>query len=72
MQDDSLFVFAGLWDRWTDASRQVVESCSILTTTPNPLIVDVHDRMPVILNPENYELWLDPGFRNTTALAELL
>ncbi len=72
MQDDSLFVFAGVWDRWTDATGQMVESCSILTTTPNPLIADVHDRMPVILNPENYELWLDPGFRNTMALGELL
>ncbi len=67
-----MFGFAGLWDRWTDATAQVVESCSILTTTPNPLIADVHDRMPVILNPENYELWLDPGFRNTVVLAELL
>ncbi|MGA8874337.1 MAG: SOS response-associated peptidase [Candidatus Korobacteraceae bacterium] len=72
MQDEWLFGFAGLWDRWTDATAQVVESCSILTTTPNPLIADVHDRTPVILNPENYELWLDPGFRNTVVLAELL
>ncbi len=72
LQDDSLFAFAGLWDRWNDGAGQVVESCSILTTMPNSLLADVHDRMPVILSPEYYELWLDPGFRNTKALAEML
>src|ERR1035438_7996133 len=60
MQDDSLFAFAGLWDRWKDTTGSVIESCSILTTTPNSLLADVHDRMPVILRQENYDLWLDP------------
>jgi putative SOS response-associated peptidase YedK len=72
LQDDSLFAFAGLWDRWKDASGQVVESCSILTTAPNSLLADVHDRMPVILSPEHYDLWLDPGFRRVDALKEML
>jgi putative SOS response-associated peptidase YedK len=72
MQDDSLFAFAGLWDRWKDSLGQVVESCSILTTTPNSLLSDVHDRMPVILNPEHYDLWLDPGFRDLDSLANML
>jgi putative SOS response-associated peptidase YedK len=72
LQDDSLFAFAGLWDCWTDARGQMVESCSILTTTPNSLLADVHDRMPVILNPEHYDLWLDPGFRRVDALKEML
>jgi putative SOS response-associated peptidase YedK len=63
MGDDSLFAFVGLWDRWRDPSGQVVESCSILTTTPNALLADVHDRMPVILSPEHYDWWLDPGAR---------
>ena len=72
MRDDSMFAFAGVWDRWRDATGQVVESCSILTTTPNSLLADVHDRMPVILGSECYELWLDPGFRNTGVLAEML
>jgi putative SOS response-associated peptidase YedK len=49
-----------------------VESCSILTTTPNALLADVHDRMPVILNPEHYDLWLDPGFGRADALKEML
>jgi putative SOS response-associated peptidase YedK len=72
MADDSLFAFAGLWDRWWDASGQVVETCSILTTTPNSLCADVHNRMPVILPPEHYDLWLDPGFKRVDALKELL
>jgi hypothetical protein len=49
MQDDCLFAFAGLWDRWRDPEGAVIESCSILTTTPNSLLADMHDRMPVIL-----------------------
>ncbi len=72
LQDDSLFAFAGLWDRWKNASGQVVESCSILTTEPNALLADVHDRMPVILNPQHYGLWLDPGFSRVDALKEML
>ena len=72
LQDDSLFAFAGLWDRWKDASGQAVESCSILTTSPNSLLADVHDRMPVILSPEHYDLWLDPGFRRVDTLKEML
>jgi putative SOS response-associated peptidase YedK len=43
-----------------------------LTTTPNSLLADVHDRMPVILRQENYDLWLDPGFKDVNALAEVL
>ena len=72
MGDDSLFAFAGLWDRWKDPTGQVVESCSILTTTPNALLADVHNRMPAILSPENYDLWLDPGLERVNAVTELL
>jgi putative SOS response-associated peptidase YedK len=67
-----LFAFAGLWDRWTSSQGQIIESCTILTTTPNSLLADVHDRMPVILRRENYDLWLDPGFRNTDSVSEML
>ena len=72
MQDYSLFAFAGLWDRWKDPAGAVVESCSILTTTPNSLLANIHDRMPVILRQENYDLWLDAGFKDVKALAEVL
>ena len=65
------FAFAGLWDRWRAPDGTPMETCTILTTTPNRLLADVHDRMPVILPPANYDLWLDPGFRDV-ATAEMM
>ena len=70
--DGGLFAFAGLWDRWKDPSGQWVKSCSILTTIPNSLTSAIHDRMPVILQPDSYDLWLDPGMTNTQVITELL
>lgn len=67
-----LFAFAGIWDRWQDSSARTVETCSILTTTPNAVAFAVHDRMPVILDPDDYELWLDPGMNDVGAVSELL
>jgi putative SOS response-associated peptidase YedK len=49
-----------------------VKSCSILTTTPNAVTSAVHDRMPVILDPDSYDLWLDPGIRDVGAASDLL
>jgi putative SOS response-associated peptidase YedK len=72
MKDGSLFAFAGVWDRWKSVTGQVVESCSILTTTPNQLLADVHDRMPVILPRRHYESWLTAPGSETGRLAELL
>jgi putative SOS response-associated peptidase YedK len=68
----ALFAFAGLWDRWKNASRQWVKSCSILTTTANAVTSSVHDRMPVILDRADYDLWLDPGMTNVEAVSEML
>jgi putative SOS response-associated peptidase YedK len=70
--DGGLFAFAGLWERWRDPSGQWVKSCTILTTTPNAVTSAVHDRMPVILDPDSYDLWLDPGMPNVAAISELL
>ena len=72
MADVSLFAFAGLWERRRDPSGEVAETCSILTTKPNPLVADVHDRMPAILEPEDYELWLDPGVTRPALVADTL
>jgi putative SOS response-associated peptidase YedK len=73
LSDESVFAFAGIWDSWIDpATRKPVETCSILTTRPNALTSGVHDRMPVILRAEDYDLWLDPGFTRDGAIAELL
>jgi len=72
VNEGELFAFAGIWDCWKDLSGNAVETCSILTTTPNALTSAVHNRMPVILEPDNYDLWLDPGMRDVAAASELL
>ena len=72
VNDGELFAFAGLWDRWRDPSGQWLKSCSILTTTPNAVTSAVHDRIPVILDPDSYDLWLDPGMRDVAAASALL
>ena len=66
------FAFAGLWDQWTGADGQTIESCAILTTKPNERLASIHDRMPVILHPAAYESWLDPGLQDATRLLTLL
>jgi len=68
----TLFAFAGIWDRWKGASGNTVETCSILTTTANAATSEVHDRMPAILDPASYDLWLDPAMRDVDAASELL
>jgi putative SOS response-associated peptidase YedK len=72
VNDGELFAFAGLWDRWKDPSGKLVETCSILTTTPNAVTSAVHDRMPVILDPDGYDLWLDPWMKDVAAASDLL
>jgi putative SOS response-associated peptidase YedK len=68
----SVFAFAGLWDRWRDEKNDIVETCTILTTRPNPLIADAHDRMPAILDPDDYERWLDPDITNPEIAVDCL
>jgi putative SOS response-associated peptidase YedK len=72
VNDGELFAFAGLWDRWKSPDGNWIKTCSILTTTPNAVTSPVHDRMPVILDPDSYNLWLDPGMRDVGAASELL
>jgi putative SOS response-associated peptidase YedK len=72
MADDSIFAFAGLWEQWKNPEGRLVETCSIITTTPNALCAEVHDRMPAILPDEAYDLWLDPGFQKADGVCDLL
>jgi putative SOS response-associated peptidase YedK len=72
VNDGELFAFAGLWDRWRNPQGEVIESCTILTTTPNSLLADIHDRMPVILDPDDYDQWLEPAFRDAGSLSAML
>ena len=61
-----------LWEGWKDPSGAWIKTCTILTITPNAVTSAVHDRMPVILDPGDYDLWLDPGMKDTATVAELL
>lgn len=72
MADDSLFAFAGLWDRWKGPEDKEILSFTVLTTKPNPLVALVHDRMPAIIHSEDYDLWLDPGIQDPARVADLL
>ncbi|MCB8932716.1 MAG: SOS response-associated peptidase [Fimbriimonadaceae bacterium] len=70
-RDGAPFAFAGLWDSWTSEAGPL-ESCTIITTQPNELVRPLHDRMPAILDPKHFEMWLDPEFAETEALSALL
>lgn len=70
-QDQRPFAFAGLWERWKGGEAPV-ETCTIVTTDANELSREVHDRMPVILDEENYDVWLDSEFADTKHLQSLL
>jgi putative SOS response-associated peptidase YedK len=70
--DRELFAFAGLWDEWTSPDGEVIESCTILTTNPNSLVADLHNRMPVIVPPDKYDLWLDPDVTDFEAIRNIL
>jgi putative SOS response-associated peptidase YedK len=70
MEDESPFAFAGLWESWRNGRE--IRSCTIITTVPNDVAAPIHNRMPVILRPEDYEMWLDPDFDEREPLTSLL
>jgi putative SOS response-associated peptidase YedK len=77
--DGERFAFAGLWEVWRgpkdaegNQTGEPLQSCTIITTTPNETMAEIHDRMPVILPPSAWDAWLDPGNWDTTVLARLL
>lgn len=64
--DEQPFAFAGLWEQWHD-----VRSCALLTSSANELMRPLHDRMPVILSPNAYDVWLDRRNDNPEKLSYL-
>ena len=71
MADHAPFAFAGLWESWKNPeSGETVESCTIIVTDANELVAEIHDRMPVILMPNDHDPWLfgDPERADLTAL----
>lgn len=63
--------FAGLWDRWKGSNGFVIETCTILTISANNLLKTIHDRMPVIIHPNEYELWLNRDMNDPDRLKSM-
>ena len=72
MKDEEPFLFAGLFSIWKDKEEKEFPSFTIITTSPNELMAEIHDRMPVILPEKNINEWLDPDNKDTVALKKLL
>ena len=72
MKNGQPFAFAGLWDEWHAADGSPVRTCTIITTSPNPLMANIHDRMPVILDEVQQRAWLDVAITDRDRLAPLL
>lgn len=71
MKDRKPFVMAGLWERW-DKGKTPLFTCTVITTTPNDVTRNVHDRMPVILPEDTYDTWLNREMNDTNYLKSLL
>jgi len=74
-KDSRPFAFAGLWETWKDKTQEdgsQIDSCTIITTEGNELMESIHHRMPVILDPKNYEIWLDTAIKDAALLTPLL
>ena len=71
MKERRPFAFAGLWERW-DKGETPIETCTIITTEANDVLRPLHDRMPVILRPEDHRRWLSPEPVDPALLLELL
>lgn len=73
--DQPCFAFAGIWDRWTSPDKRIVhETCAIITTESNPLVASIHEkaRMPVILRPDEYGVWMDHSIEDAMSLLSML
>ncbi len=75
LADERPFLMAGLWETWKDRSQEetgALETFTILTTGSNALTQEIHDRMPVILGPNDYDQWLDPAIEDAQQLSFML
>lgn len=63
---------AGVWETWNGPDNAVLESCAILTTAANRFMADLHDRMPLLLDPSQFDRWLDPERQQPQDIADLL
>ena len=71
LKSNELFAMAGIWERWKKGTETIF-TCSIITTEPNQVVRDIHDRMPVILDKEYEQIWLNPKIQDLRQLGECL
>lgn len=71
-KDIDLFTFAGLWSTWLDVEKREIRSFSIMTTSPNKEMAGIHNRMPVILKPDDEDRWLEPSHSDRGSIEPLL
>lgn len=72
LKDGGLMAMAGLWENWRSPASEQIRSCTIVTTTPNELCAQLHNRMPVVLKKETWPVWLGEETADATALRALL
>lgn len=71
-KDDELLLLAGITEYWTGADGSYIQSCAIITTSPNQVMQPIHDRMPVILTPDVIDSWLNEDFKDPVSLQSFL
>ena len=71
-QDGAPLAFAGLWESWTGPNGEELETAAIVTTNANKTISPLHDRMPVVVPPEAFDLWLDCAHVDAETAAALI
>lgn len=72
MVDGAPFAMGGIWEYWARPGQQPLVSCAIVVTGANELVAAIHERMPVIIGPEDYARWLDPASMNQAQIEALL
>ncbi|MCZ0874518.1 SOS response-associated peptidase [Peribacillus sp. AS_2] len=72
LKNHAPFGMAGLWESWKSPEGISIYSCSVITTVPNELMTSIHDRMPVILKPEDEKDWLNPSINDPAYLQKYL
>lgn len=72
LKSRGIYGFAGLYDEWKTPEGELLKSCTIITTRPNDLVRDVHDRMPVILDSDTLDKWINPDLTDREQVLSML
>ncbi|MEH6944203.1 SOS response-associated peptidase [Bacillus sp. JJ722] len=72
LKNNEAFGMAGIWDAWKKSDGSLLYTCSVITTTPNPLMMGIHDRMPVIFTKKDEKTWLNRANKDLSSLQQLL